>query len=430
MRRKSLPAGAGSPSFLVAAVAAILAAASSWPAGGGERSEETVGPPADVVLRVEGGGPVQVRAPAESDKALAALRARGGGTGETSGEAGKSGPAATAWAEHPENVRFRLEPIVAARNPHKGNYYAWRYGYAGILDGPGLDADICDAGDISCDAAGNCFWTEPGHFNVLRMWRASDGRVLTIAGSQCGYLDGPLERARFNPWGGGGYNPSQTTVSRDGKHVFIRDVGNNNALRHVDLDAGVVSTVGHRLVFARDLSGDVYVLDPRGGTVPPGKGYKTLQVPKLENEGYWYGNNWKVLDVARGRLYAENRGPVYYWDLKTGKIVWVTSREKGRPWQESGPMETATFWCPIGLSISPGGRFLYVGGGDASTIHRIDLEKKIVQNLGRNPDGTCSFKDGREEGRFCDWPSTADFAADGTGYWGSPPGIFKLTPVK
>jgi hypothetical protein len=202
----------------------------------------------------------------------------------------------------------------------------------------------------------------------------------------------------------------------------------------VDLEAGVVTTVGHKLVFAKDASGDVYIFDPRGGNVPPGKGYKTFRVPKLENEGTWWGNSFKAMDAARGRLYCEDRGPVHYWDLKTGKRTFLTHHKgaKGarRPWQEAGPMATASFWCPIGLSISPGGRFLYVGGGDASTIHRVDLEKKMVQNLGRNGDGTASFKTGTEKGGFCDWPSTAVFAADGTGYWGSPPGIFKLAPVK
>ena len=43
--------------------------------------------------------------------------------------------------EHAENQKYKFVPIVAARNPHKGTFYSWRYGYAGILDGPGMGAE-------------------------------------------------------------------------------------------------------------------------------------------------------------------------------------------------------------------------------------------------------------------------------------------------
>ncbi len=339
--------------------------------------------------------------------------------------------------EHAENQKYKFVPIVAARDPHKGTYYAWRYGAAGILNGPGMGADICDADDITADDEGNCYWTEPGHLNILRKWRLSDARVVTLAGSQCGYLDGPLERARFNAWGGGGYTPSLAQASGDGKHVFLRDPGNGHALRHVDLEAGVVSTVGSKLVLAKDTAGDVYILHPKGGVVPPGKGYKTLKVPPLEGEASWWGPAFRALDVARGRLYGEDRGPIHYWDLKTGKITWLTWNKKiggkKRETDTSGPMATSNFQCPVGLSISPGGRYLYMGSGDGASLWRIDLEKKYVHILGRTPEGTVTFMDGTERdrnARFSDWPSVAAFSADGTGYWGTPSGIFRLVPVK
>jgi len=339
--------------------------------------------------------------------------------------------------EHAENQKYKFVPIVAARDPHKGTFYAWRYGAAGILNGPGLGADICDADDITADDEGNCYWTEPGHLNILRKWRLADARVVTVAGSQCGYLDGPLERARFNAWGGGGYTPSLAQASGDGKHIFLRDAGNGHALRHVDLEAGVVSTVGHKLVLAKDTAGDVYILDPKGGVVPPGKGYKTLKTPPLEGEASWWGCAFRALDVAKGRLYGEDRGPIHYWDLKTGKITWLTWNKKiggkKRATDTSGPMATSSFQCPVGLTISPGGRFLYMGSGDGASLWRIDLEKKYVHILGRTPDGTVTFMDGTEKDRnakFSDWPSVAAFSADGTGYWGTPSGIFRLVPVK
>jgi hypothetical protein len=64
-------------------------------------------------------------------------------------------------------------------------------------------------------------------------------------------------------------------------------------------------------------------------------------------------------------------------------------------------------------------------------VHRLDLEKNEMRNLGQNPDGTVAFKEGKEKGPLGACPGTMWLAADGTGYWTtSNAGIFRLVPVK
>ncbi len=295
--------------------------------------------------------------------------------------------------EHAENPKFKLVPIVGARGRGtKGTFYQARMGPgAGILDGPGMGADFCDTDDLDVDFDCNAYWTEAGRFNIIRKWNRENSLVTTLAGSAAGCFDGPLGRARFGGWGGGGYNSSALCVSPDGKHVFVYD---NGLVRHIDLKknfvSSVVSPLGKRGMPypMRDTKGDVYIVDLMGGVIPPGEGYKTIRNPELE----WVSgvSRWCVLDLAKGRIYAERRGPVYYWDVKTGKATWLTwhkgSKAAVRGTDTTGAMATSNFQCPVGLSISPGGRYLYMGGGDSNSFWRIDLEKKHVHIFGLLPD--------------------------------------------
>ena len=343
--------------------------------------------------------------------------------------------------EHAHDAKFKLVPVMGVRGRGaKGEFRHARMGAgAGILDGPGMEASFCDTDEIDVDSACNAFWTEAGQFNLLRRWDRETGLVTTLAGSACGDLDGPLGRARFGGWGGGGYGASSIAVSGDGQHVFIRDSGNGGKLRHVDLEAGTVTTLG-AFFPARDPAGEIYILDPKGGRVPPGKGYKPLKTAALEWQRGSIGfGTWWVLDAKHERLYTHARSPVGWFDLKTGKLGgWVTwnrgSKTPARTTDTTGPAATSNFQCPIGLSISPGGRYLYVGGGDSYSFWRLDLEKKYVHIFGLLPDGSYGFRDGpHEKSPGCMhamWPSHPRFAADGSACWSGPSGIFRLAPVK
>jgi len=113
-----------------------------------------------------------------------------------------------------------------------------------VLNGPTEDAqaegtDFIKGHDI--DAAGNVYWAE-SNSPVIRSYRAETGRVITLAGSVRGLRDGPLESARFGGWW---YKATNLLcVSEDGKHLFVVDRGAGNLWRYVDLEAGVVRTIG------------------------------------------------------------------------------------------------------------------------------------------------------------------------------------------
>lgn len=344
------------------------------------------------------------------------------------------GNAARSTPEHAECQKYKLDPIVGARRADKDGMYGAVMG-RGILNGPGLAADFCDCDDMDVDDAGNVYWTESGAFNILRKWDRQTNLVTTLAGSVCGHLDGPAESARFGSWGGGGYSGSNLQVSADGKHAFLAD---DEGLRHVDLAKSTVTTLG-KFLAAKEKNGEIYVISRDGADVPAGAGYKPLKTPKLafvpkitSGTGFWAS-----LDLDKSRLYAHGRGVIYYWDLKTGEpktITWPDwSKPGGRETDTSGPLETTNFQCPIGLSVSSGGRFLYVGGGDSSSFWRLDLDKKYVLIFSRDAGGICSFQEGKEFSKttsFCKWPSVGRFSPDGSAAWSSPAGIFRLTPVK
>jgi len=334
--------------------------------------------------------------------------------------------------EHAHNQKYKLVPIMGQRVPKTKGEYQKSGQYAGVLNGPGPEAEYMSAQDLASDSAGNAYWVTSGNYCLVRQLRREDGRAVTLAGSATGHLDGPLSRARFCSWAGGGYSIGAPQVSRDGKHLFIREGRNQGLLRHIDREADMVTTLG-KFDAVRDRTGDIYVLDLAGGTVPPGKGYKTMKIPKITVHGtsqFW------VMDVSRGRLYNHARDPVSFFDLKTGKKTQVTvSKEhkgaEGMVTDASGPFMKRFFHCPIGISISPGGRYLYVGGGDSRSLYRLDLEKEYIHIFKRNPDGTCSFQDGHEKeknARLSVFGSSAYFADDGSAVWGAQ-GIIRFVPV-
>ena len=342
-------------------------------------------------------------------------------------------------AEHPHDGRYTWEPIVGARSPRKNHYFS-RGCHGGILNGPGIQSDNCATDDLTADTLGNAYWTEAGGFELVRMWKAENDRVYTVAGSARGRLDGPLTRARFSAgWKGGGYWPGQITASPDGTHIFVRD---GQSLRHIDLEESVVRTVGPYWS-VRDKTGDVYLLDLRkGGVVPPGKGYKTLKTAALQGKFTMHAPYY-ALDAEKMKLYYEPRGAVSVWDLNTGQNTRLTYHSTGYKdpakgktvfGDQSGPFMKRMFQCPIGLSLSPGGRYLYMGGGDSSSFWRLDLEKKYIHIFGRREDGSYGFVEGKENQKHTnhsDWPGAACPTAGGVFLWsGGGSGIYRVSPVK
>ncbi len=313
-----------------------------------------------------------------------------------------------------------------------------------ILDGPAGQAETIDViKGLDVDHAGNWYWAESG-YPALRVFRKETGRVHTVAGSTvCGLLDGPLEVARFGGWA---YNATNLIfASGDGKHVFLRDAKAGNVWRHIDLDAGAVRTLepyqgqrgtGH-LVIVRDKSGLVYAFRTNGGAVPESKGYTKLKVAPFKVKHHYIGGIDRcALDAEKMRFYWHGRRNVATCDLRTGEVSTLAAGERAKPAPAGKPFAGTRLWCPTGMSISPSGRYLYVGGGDFSTCHRFDLEKKETANLEPAGKGLCRFvpaDPARDiKGLRAGWPAAAIVAPGGELVWpgSSASGIFRLVPAK
>ncbi len=380
---------------------------------------------------------------------LAAAAAAGvavvsGGRGEHTplGSAAPSG----AVRELPHDGRYRLATVHASKRGVKGgDAGSHRLDNPGLLNGPGVQAS-CSAGCgvMNVDGAGNGYWGNKGTWPEVRRWDVVTGMVTAVAGSACGYLDGPVSRARFSGWGyNGGAN---ICASRDGQHVFLRDSAKSSVWRHIDREAGMVKTVtpftsgGANNVIVRDKSGDVYAFRTDGTDMPDCPGYKKLKVARFKGShrgkptagigGFISG--W-ALDAENMKFYWHGRGAPAVCDLKTGEVRCLTPRGKTpRGSDTTGPFEGMSWHCPTGMSISPGGRYLFMGGGDSGSFYRLDLEKKKIDRFARLEPGIYGWAEGHEKAKghwITNWPGAAHFVADGSATWGGSFGIMRITPV-
>jgi len=239
---------------------------------------------------------------------------------------------------------------------------------------------------------------------------------------------------------------ASSVASVDGKHLFVRDVLAKGLWRHVDLDAGTVTSLEswHQprkgyLIIAKDREGEIYAFRTNGEDPPDCPGYKKFKVaPSQAMNSRYHMFDRYALDVQAMRFYWHCRGPIMATDLRTGEVSTLTWDEKSgqakRPNNTSGPLETTTLLCPTGMSISASGRYLYVGQGDGSTCFRLDLEQKVAHLFGRLDDGGFGWRDGADRDKNCQmtgctgWPAATVFIPDGRGAWATCWGIYGLTP--
>jgi hypothetical protein len=315
-----------------------------------------------------------------------------------------------------------------------------------VLDGPVGQAeciDVIKGHDV--DFAGNWYWAESA-YPAIRMYDRKSGKVRTIAGSTaCGLLDGPLESARFGGWS---YNATNLiSVSGDGKHIFVQDTkqptGYAGPWRHVDREKGIVESVGPyqdrkrmALVIVRDKSGTIYAFCTTGQEAPDCSGYTKLKIAPLKTKNHYIGrpDDW-ALDVEKMKFYYHGRGNITVCDLKTGDVSTLAAGSKKKPAPAGKPFAGTRFWCPTGMSLSPSGRYLYVGGGDYYSCHRFDLETKEAANLEPAGKGVYRFfkADPARDIKQCPitWPGPAVVAPDGELIWpgSSATGMYRLVPV-
>jgi sugar lactone lactonase YvrE len=104
-------------------------------------------------------------------------------------------------------------------------------GQPGTIDGVGANARFGEPLALAVDPAGNIYVADGSTCTVRKVTAA--GAVTTLAGSVCGFADGPAASARF------GYLPG---IDIDADHnVYLADAG-SNSIRRIS-ESGIVTTL-------------------------------------------------------------------------------------------------------------------------------------------------------------------------------------------
>src|SRR5262245_38665591 len=198
---------------------------------------------------------------------------------------------------------------------------------------------------LSDEAGGRLFVADTGHHRVLEL--SFDGQVLRAFGDgQPGLVDGPAASARFD-------GPQGMALHE--KSLFVADA-ENHAVRRIDLDSGVASTVA--------------------GTGEQASG-RSSGGPALETP---LNSPWD-LAVRGGEMFIAMAGCHQIWrlDLSSGTV---------QPWAGSGvenirdgPLPDAQFAQPSGLALDADGGRLFVADSEVSGVRAIDLREGAVRTL-------------------------------------------------
>lgn len=203
-------------------------------------------------------------------------------------------------------------------------------------------------GKVLVDPAGDrLFIADSGHHRVLVA--GMDGEVQRIVGDGSpGLVDGSSKTARFN-------NPQGLALDAAVRTLFVADTG-NHALRAIDLQNGETVTVAGTGERAHDSESGP------GRTTP-------LASP------------WD-LEWFEGKLWIAMAGLHQLWTFDPASGMVARSAGTGHESIHDGPLESATFAQPSGLSALGG--VLYVADSETSAIRRVDpVEDRVRRLVGR-----------------------------------------------
>jgi hypothetical protein len=320
----------------------------------------------------------------------------------------------------------------------------------GNQDGPPLEIEGC-LSTVPLPG-GDCYLMHhAGTARAIRKYDARKNRVYTIAwGGPYGRRGGLPECARF---GSGAYYSNMTLDADARGRVIINDTYSRlQWVLNPETDRIELAPGGNLKAAVKGYApdGSLYYALSDGKlkkALPDGKTTQDLGVT-LEGpfsiSSYFGG---LIVSEKTGRFYAGSRDPYspwgvfWYWDMKTGKAVGLCGPKRigGKEVAQdggavdpkyrcsSGPMDKVSFWCTHAPTLGPdrGERFLYIAGGDESTISRLDLEKKYLTKMVKaDPKGDRSlwtFGEGRggRDYSFGDpyqWPGAPIWGNDGEFY--------------
>ncbi len=319
---------------------------------------------------------------------------------------------------------------------------------AGNLDGPPEEMELYGGSSVRAPN-GDWYILEEDVTCGLYKYDAKKKRVIALSsGCPYGKQGGTIETMRLAR---GGYARTMSLqVDPSGKALKIYDRNNGGIWWQVNLETGVVTpaegadNIADTTVRGSTSDGSLYFAKNDGKLkklLPDGKSIQDLGVTLESPLHISTFDGRLVVSEGTNRLYAMSRDPhgpwgiVWYWDMKTGKATRVAGAQKGEKPDDtfrlaSGPAEKVSFWCASGISLGPdrGERYVYLGGGDETTISRIDLAKKYVTKLirpNRKNGDLWSFGEGRyqKDYGFLDpynWPGTPTWGAEGEFYMSWP----------
>lgn len=148
-------------------------------------------------------------------------------------------------------------------------------GNAGYVDGPALQAAFYLPSGVLFAPSLNVVFIADTDQSMIRKLDLSSMMVSTIAGSTSpGFADGVGAAAQFN-------HPYGMAVTKDGKTLYVADVG-NNAIRAIDLATNTVTTIaGHNYGYKDGIGMAAQFYDPTGLAFSPDE--KTLYITDFNN---------------------------------------------------------------------------------------------------------------------------------------------------
>lgn len=202
----------------------------------GEGTEAKFNNPIGLVIDANGNiliadnrnGRIRRLAPDGAVTSLALRRASRGLKNRWTGEPIRAGKLAqpVGLALGPNGDLFVSEAGLAriSRITADGEVHLLAGGPHGFADGPAMSAAFNEPAGLAVDAEGNVYVADARNNRIRRI--SLDGQVVTIAGGDPGYIDGPGPTARFNePWG---------LAFDQAGHLLVTD-RRNNVIRQVHL---------------------------------------------------------------------------------------------------------------------------------------------------------------------------------------------------
>ena len=230
--------------------------------------------------------------------------------------------------------------------------------------------------------------------NRIRMLALDSGTVTTVAGSNAGYVDGPLSSATF-------IEPARLAYNAGG--LFVADDG-NNVVRLVNLDAGLVTTVvgtgvagevngpalgaeltiPHGLAF--DGNGSLFVAD-WGQTIREVADGGVATFAGSGAIGYADGTGTAAhfydpdgLAFAAGALFVSDKDNSIVRRISDAGVVTTLAGSPPNAGPLNGVGTAANFRGPRGLAFD-GNQTLYVADSDGEVIRSVNVLSAAVSQL-------------------------------------------------